>query len=115
MASATFLDQALDAAFGGSTTFGYISAHTADPGNTGASEYAGVTRQAVTWAAASAGTKANSNVVTLTTSGASAVLYIAAQSAVTAGTFGEKMLVAGGGVTATTITFPIGSIVVSAV
>ena len=39
----------------------YISAHTADPGPTGANECAGSTRQAVTWNAASGGTKTQSN------------------------------------------------------
>lgn len=81
-----------------------LSLHTADPGTTGASEYSGVTRQAVSWSAG-----ANTNAQTFTTSGATAVPYMGGYSAVTAGTY-ELGFVLGSSVTAVTITAAIGAV-----
>ena len=48
------------------TTAVYVSAHTADPGPTGANECAGSTRAAVTWAASSGGQVLATNTPTIT-------------------------------------------------
>jgi hypothetical protein len=54
----------------------YASLHTATTSTTGASEYAGVTRQAVAWNAPSGGGMTNSGGLAWTTSGLSAVSYV---------------------------------------
>jgi hypothetical protein len=59
---------------GGATNFlGFASCHTASPSTTGANEYAGVTRLAATWNAASGAAKTNLGTLSFTTSDASAV------------------------------------------
>lgn len=92
-----------------STTNTWISLHTADPGTTGATEYAGVTRQQFSVGAPSAGAVANTAIMTFTTSGASAVNHIGSWDAVTAGNYRIGAAL-GSPVTATTITFAVGAI-----
>lgn len=69
---------------------GFISLHTGDPSTTGANESTGgspaYARKAVTWAAASGGTRANSAAITFDLP-ASTVQHVGFWSAVTAGTF----------------------------
>jgi hypothetical protein len=117
LASVTSENQALDALAGSLNTptnvIAYVSCHTATPGTTGASEYAGVTRQACTWNNASSGSKTNSSALTFSTSGASAVTHFGGWSAVTAGTYGIGLALASS-VTATTITVAAGALTLSA-
>lgn len=80
------------------------SLHTASPGTTGANEYAGVTRVAVTMTSG-----ANTAGLTWTTSGATAVTHVGGFSAITAGTF-ELGFPLGSSVTAASITAAIGAI-----
>lgn len=89
----------------------FASLHTATPGTTGASEYAGVTRQAIAWGTASAGVAANTGAITWTTSGATAVPYAGGWTAVTAGTY-ELGFTLGSSVTAITITAAIGAVTI---
>lgn len=85
----------------------YTSLHTADPGTTGASEYAGVTRQSTAWSAG-----ANTGALTFSTSGASAVGYAGGWTAVTAGTY-ELGFVFGSSVTATSIGIAVGALTIA--
>jgi hypothetical protein len=64
----------------------YISAHTADPGATGASEVAGTTRQLTTWAAAAGGQRAGSQISMAIGAGVT-ITYWGLWSAATGGTF----------------------------
>lgn len=112
--STTAANQALDALSGGTTNvIGFVSCHTAAPGGTGANEYAGVTRLAETWNAASARAKTNSGALTFTTSGASAVTDFGSWSLVTSGTYGIDMHLSSS-VTAVTITVAAGALSLSA-
>lgn len=112
--STTAANQALDSLTGGTTNVAaFVSCHTAAPGGTGASEYAGVTRLACSWNAASARAKTNSTALTFTTSGASAVTDFGSFSAVTAGTYGIDMHLSSP-VTAVTITVAAGALSLSA-
>lgn len=112
--SATAANQALDALSGGTTNvLAYTSCHTGAPGGTGATEYAGVTRQATTYNAASARAKTNSSALTFTTSGASAVTDFGTWSAVTAGTYGIDLHLSSS-VTAVTITVAAGALSLAA-
>src|SRR5437764_6566418 len=70
-----------------STTGYWMSLHTADPGTTGASEYAGVTRIQFPAGTASGGALSNTATMTFTTSGASAVTHIGIWDAATAGNY----------------------------
>jgi hypothetical protein len=73
---------------GSSNTIPDMSLHTADPGTTGASENANTgsyARQAVTWNAASGGSKTNSTGVTFSTAGTVAVGYIGTWNSLTYG------------------------------
>jgi hypothetical protein len=70
-----------------STTAYWMSLHTGDPGTTGASEYAGVTRLQYPAGTASGGAISNTSALTFTTSGATAVTHIGIWDAVTAGNF----------------------------
>lgn len=95
-----------------STTNTWVSLHTADPGTTGASEYAGVTRIQYSVGSPSAGSITNTATATFTTSGATAVPYIGSYDAVTAGNYriGAALTTP---VTAVTIVFAIGAITFS--
>lgn len=85
----------------------FISLHTATTGTTGASEYAGVTRQSVAWSAG-----ANTGALSFTTSGASAVSFAGGWTAVTAGTF-ELGFTLGSSVTATSIGIAAGALTIA--
>ena len=105
----------LDASGTPTNVLAYVSLHTANPGTSGAGEYAGVTRQACTWNAASGTTtvtKTNSSSLTFTTSGATAVTYAGTFSAVTAGTYGIGLALTSS-VTATTITVASGALTIT--
>jgi hypothetical protein len=109
------LNAALDALLTTSTTY-YLSGHTADPGTTGASELSagGYARQTIVFGtAAASGSKASTTAQTMPNAGTSAVLYTGIWSAVTAGTYicGQVMT---SGVTAASISFPIGAVVMTA-
>lgn len=72
------------------SNIGYLSAHTADPGTTGASEVSGDTRGASTFAAASGGTGSAGGQATITipAAGSSTVVtHVGLWTAVTGGTF----------------------------
>ena len=81
---------ALDAMFVTSTTY-YLALNTTDPGTTGAGEVTGgsYARQAITFAAASGGSKASSSGQTFTGMPAEAggIPYASLWTAATAGTF----------------------------
>ena len=81
---------ALDAMFVTSTTY-YLALNSTDPGTTGAGEITGgsYARQAITFAAASGGSKASSNSQTFTGLPAEAggIPYASIWTAATAGTF----------------------------
>jgi hypothetical protein len=91
-----------------STTAYWQSLHTADPGTSGASEYAGVTRLQYPSGTASGGALSNTSTLTFTTSGASAVTHIGIWDAVTTGNYviGAALT---SNVTAVTITFAVGA------
>lgn len=91
-----------------SATAYWMSLHTGDPGTTGASEYAGVTRQQFPAGAASGGAVSNTAQVAFTTSGATPVTYIGIWDAATAGNFVIGAALASS-VTATSITFASGA------
>jgi hypothetical protein len=91
-----------------STTNTWVSLHTATPGTTGASEYAGVTRIQYSVGSPSAGAISNTGTLTFTTSGASAVTHIGTWDAVTAGNYRIGAALAAS-VTAVTITFAAGA------
>ncbi len=69
----------------------YASAHTANPGSTGASEITGgspaYARKAVTWSAASGGSKALSNSPTFDIPASTTVAFIGLWSAASGGTY----------------------------
>lgn len=69
----------------------YASLHTADPGNTGASEVSGgspaYARKSVTWNAAASGSKTASNAPVFDVPASTTVTYVGFWSAATAGTF----------------------------
>lgn len=91
----------------------FVSLHTATPGTTGASEYAGVTRLACSWNAAASGAKTNSTALSFTTSGATPVTHIGTWSLVSAGVFAIGMAL-GSTVQAATITIANGAVSISA-
>ncbi|MBV9290969.1 MAG: hypothetical protein JO222_00860 [Frankiales bacterium] len=91
-----------------STTNTWVSLHTADPGTTGASEYAGVTRIQYSVGSPSAGSITNTATATFTTSGVSAVSHIGTWDALTTGNYRIGAPLASS-VTAVTITFAVGS------
>ena len=90
-----------------STTAYWMSLHTGDPGTTGASEYAGVTRQQWNPGTATGGSISNTGTLTFTTSGASAVTHIGIYDAATAGNFVIGAALSSS-VTATSIQFAAG-------
>jgi hypothetical protein len=89
----------------------WITLNNTDPGTSGSSELAGITRQTYT---ASAGTAAipsvvsNTNAITIPTSGAAAANYVSIYDAVTAGNYRIGAALASP-VTATSITIAIGA------
>lgn len=112
LASTTAENQALnglDASGTPTNLMAYMSLHTASPSTTGANEYAGVTRQACSWNAASGGSKTNSSALTFTTDGLTAVTHYDTNSASTAGTWGLGGALTAS-VTATTITVAAGAV-----
>ena len=118
LASTTYTNQALDAltASGTPTNLAsHVSLHTATTGTTGASEATGggYARLAMTWNAASGGSKTNSGSGSITTTGATANTHVGTWSALTAGTFGIG-LVLSSSVTAVTVTIAAGALTVSA-
>lgn len=77
----------LDGTAGATNRIAYISLHTADPGTTGANEMASCPRQAVSWNAASGGTKTNSNALSFTNPGTSQATHWGAWDASTGGNY----------------------------
>lgn len=67
----------------------HISLHTADPGTDGSNEVTGgsYARQAVTWDAASSGTKSNSGDLTFQVPSGTTITHIGGWTASTSGTF----------------------------
>jgi hypothetical protein len=69
----------------------HASLHTADPGTTGADEVTGgspaYARKAITWAAASGGSKTLTGTVTFDVPPATTITHVGTWSAVSAGTF----------------------------
>lgn len=112
--SPTFANQALDAGTGGATNLmGFISQHTADPGTTGASEYASTTRLAMTWNAAASRAKTNSGTATLANSGATPVTDLGTWSLVSSGVFGATLHLASS-ITAASIGVAAGALSIAA-
>lgn len=108
LASTTASNAAIQGVFPTSTNF-WLAVHTATPGTTGASEMAGQTRGVFTVGAASAGAVSNLALITVATPGSSAATHVGAWDAVSAGNY--KMGAAlTSNVTATSITFAIGSV-----
>ena len=68
---------------------GYASLHTADPGSTGTSEVSGgsYTREAISWAAASAGTAASDAEIVFDVPGSTTITHLGYWSALSGGTF----------------------------
>lgn len=96
-----------------STTNTWVSLHTGDPGTTGASEYAGVTRIQYSVGSPSSGSISNTATMTFTTSGASPVTYVGTWDAVTTGNYRIGAALTSP-VTAVTITFAASSLSFSA-
>lgn len=73
----------------GSLPATYLSLHTADPGGTGASEVAGgsYARQAITWGAASAGSKAINEVPVFQVPASTTITHFGLWSASSGGTW----------------------------
>lgn len=118
LASTTAVLQALDSLTASGTPvnlMAYISLHTASPSTTGANEASGggYARQAMTWNAASAGTKTNSGSASFTTSGSVANTHVGGFSASSSGTFGIGMALTSN-ITAVTITVAPGALTLSA-
>lgn len=115
LASPTATNQALDGLSGGATNLlGFVSLHTATTLTTGASEATGggYARQAMTWNAASAGSKTNSGTATFTTTGATPNTHMGTWSLATGGVFGIGLTMSS--VTAVTITVAAGALTLSA-
>lgn len=105
LASTTEENQALS-----TTSWGFISLHTASPSTTGANEASGgsYARVAVTWNAASGGAVTNSGTVTINAPASTTFTHVGVWSASSAGTYyigaalGSSITT---GATAGTITF----------
>lgn len=71
------------------TSWAYVSLHTADPGTTGANEVAGGTyaRVAVTWGAPAAGQVQNSGALSINLPASTTAAYFGVWSALTAGVY----------------------------
>lgn len=98
-----------------STTSWWTSLHTADPGTTGASEYAAVVRVQYSAGSPSGGTISNTATATFTTSGATAVTHTGTWNNATNGS-GTYQIGAplSASVTAVTITFAVAALSYSA-
>lgn len=82
-----FTTASKDTAVNALTALGsYISLHSSDPGTTGASEIAGVSRQQTTWGSSSSGT-ANGSQVTFSSVPAGTYSYYGVWTAASGGTF----------------------------
>jgi hypothetical protein len=104
------LNAALDAILTTGTTY-YLSLHSADPGTTGANEFAGggYARQPITFAAAASAIKASSNAQTVPNAGTTAATHTGVWDAVTVGNYlcGQALT---SSVTAASISFPTGQV-----
>lgn len=113
LASSTETTQALV-----STGWGFVSLHTATPGTTGASEVTGgsYVRVAVTWAAASGGSIANSNPITINQPASTTTTHFGLWSASTLGSYyiGGALSPNITTTTAGTVTIAIGALTVTA-
>lgn len=96
------------------TTY-YLSAHSADPGTTGASELSGggYARQAIVFGTASGSVIANNAAISIPTSGATAVNHFGVWSASTAGTYLGGFVLASP-VTAASISVAVGAVTLTA-
>jgi hypothetical protein len=105
---------ALDASGSPTNLMAFVSGHTASPSTTGANEFSGggYARQAMTWNAASSGSKTNSGAATIPNAGTTAMTHLGTFSLVTAGTFGIGAALSS--VTAASITVAAGAITLSA-
>jgi hypothetical protein len=113
-ASVTEENQAL-----ATTGWGFVSLHTADPGTSGATEVSGGTyaRVAVTWAAASGGSVANSNALTINLPASTTAGWFGIWSASSAGNYyigGALSPSVTTGASAGTVTIAIGALTVTA-
>ena len=113
LASVTATNSALAGMFSAvaptaSATATWVSLHTATPGTTGASEYAGVTRVQYSVGVPSAGSITNTATASFTTSGATAVTHIGSWDALTVGNYRIGAAL-GSPVTAASITFAVAS------
>lgn len=118
LAGTTACNQALnglDATGTPTNVMAFIMLHSASPSTTGANEFSGggYARQAMTWNAASSGSKTNSGTASFTTAGSTAATHFGTNSASTAGTYGIGGALASS-VTATTITVAAGALTITA-
>jgi hypothetical protein len=84
---AGFSSAGKSAMLGALTGTPYVSLHSADPGDTGANELAGVTRQAGALAAYSGGSRALTVATAHSVAGGQTVAYVGLWSASSGGTF----------------------------
>jgi hypothetical protein len=93
----------------------FTTLHSASPGTTGANEMSGsgYARQAMTWNAASSGSKTNSTSLTFSTNGTTPVTHFDGNSASSAGTWGLGGALTSS-VTAASITAASGALTLSA-
>ena len=83
-----WLDMLAGTAFASAPTGVWVKLHTADPGAAGATAPSAVTtRQAVTWSAASAGSKASSSIPAFSMTTSETISHISLWDASTAGNF----------------------------
>jgi len=83
-----WLDMLAGTAFASAPTGVWVRLHTADPGAAGATAGSAVTtRQAVTWSAASAGSKASSSIPAFSMTTSETITHISLWDASTAGNF----------------------------
>ena len=96
------------------TTY-YLSAHSADPGATGASELSGggYARQSIVFGTATAGVIASNAAITIPNAGSTAVTHFGVWSASTGGTYLGGFLLASS-VTAASIVVPSGAVTLTA-
>ena len=103
------LNAAVAAAIVPGTTY-YLSAHSADPGTTGASELSGggYARQAIVFGSPSGGAIANNAAIAIPNAGSTAVNHLGVWSASTAGTYLGGLVLASP-VTAASISVAVGA------
>ena len=100
------------------TSWGFVSLHTADPGTTGATEVAGGTyaRVAVAWTAASASQVSNTGALSINLPASTTAAYFGVWSAATVGTYyigGALTPSVTTGASAGVVTVAIGALVVT--